>query len=458
MKDEKTININLYINVVRKKIIFILIFTLITTGLAYVYSFRIAKPLYTTTTTVIIGKDTNINTDRLNQGDVQMYQSLIKTYTQIVQSKLVATRAAELLNTGVTAEILMNNMSVSSVLNSQVISITYTGGSSKVAAERSNALAMAFVYESQVLLPSGMARIMDKADENDAVSKLNKARDVVLASFLGMMLSIGLAFLLNFLDNRIKSEEDVDKYLNIPMVGIIPMENKIGRVIVYKDSKSPVTEAFKSIRTNLLFSLKSRDIRTLLVSSSLPNEGKSTISSNIAAAISQTGKTVLIIDCDLRRPSIHRAFDLSNEKGLVDLIFDEVNLEDVVVKIHENLFVLPSGKIPFNPSELLYTPKMKKFIKDMEVKYDYVILDTPPIIVFTDTLTLVDEKIAVILVVDSSQTKIEVCKKAKHLLQNVNATLIGTILNKVNKNSIEGYGYDYYSYGKGKKRGKSKKN
>ncbi|MGK0465524.1 CpsD/CapB family tyrosine-protein kinase, partial [Clostridium sp.] len=240
-------------------------------------------------------------------------------------------------------------------------------------------------------------------------------------------------------------------------IGLIPKQNKMVSIIVEKEPKAPITEAFKSMRTNLLFSMENRGLKTLMVCSSIPKEGKTSVSTNIAASIAQTGKTILLIDCDLRKPCVHRHFNITNNQlGLVNVILQGKNVDEIYIRIDENFDVLTAGIANYNPSELLSSQKMKTFINEMEGRYDYVILDTPPIIAFTDALTLVSEKIGVILVISSEESKIDTCKKSKQLLSNINATIIGTVLNKVDKRSFIGYGYEYYSTGK-EKRGKSKK-
>ena len=223
-------------------------------------------------------------------------------------------------------------------------------------------------------------------------------------------------------------------------------------LIVEKEPKSPITEAFKSMRTNLLFSMENRAVKTLMVCSSTPKEGKTSVSTNIAVAIAQTGKKILLIDCDLRKPCVHRHFNITNNQlGLVNVILQGRKMEDISMKIDDNIDVLTAGIANYNHSELLSSQKMKAFIKEMEEKYDYVILDTTPIITFTDALTLATEKIGVILVVNSEGSKIEICKKSKQLLSNINATIIGIVLNKVDKREFIGCGYDYYSHSKEKR-------
>ena len=399
--------------------------------------------------TVIVGKD---NEDKITQSEVLMYQDLIKTYSEIGKARIVAENAIENLKLDTNVKDFMLNLSITPKIGTQIIEISYKSDTPEAAANGANALSQAFIQESQNLLPSGNAKIMDKALIPELAISPKKKFNMAIGFIIGIMLSLGLVLLINYLNNTIKNEDDVQRYLDLPMIGLIPKQNKMVNLIVDKEPKSLVTEAFKSVRTNLLFSMENRGVKTLVVCSSEPKEGKTSISTNIASVIAKTGKSILLIDCDLRKPCVHRHLNITNnELGLVDVVLQGKKLEEVLIKIEKNFDVLTAGKANYSPSELLSSQKMKGFIEDVGKKYDYVILDTPPIIAFTDALTLVTEKTGVILVISSEETTIENCKKSKQLLLNINAGIIGIVLNKVDKRSFIGYGYDYYSYGREKK-------
>jgi succinoglycan biosynthesis transport protein ExoP len=452
MKEDKQIEIKDYLNIIRKRILlvlFIIIFPTLITGLL---SFYVLKPVYEAKSTIIVGKD-NTDTDTITQGEVVMYQNLIKTYSEIGRSRIVAENAIKKLHLNTVIKEFMLNVNVTPQIGTQIIEISYKSDTAETAAEGANALSQAFIEESQNLLPSGSAKIMDKALIPELALTPNKKFNIAIGFIIGLMLSLGVVLLIQYLNNTINNEEDLQRYLQLPMIGLIPKQKKMVSLIVAKEPKSPVTEAFKTLRTNLLFSMENRGLKSLMVCSSVPKDGKTSVATNIASSIAQTGKSILLIDCDLRKPSVHRHFNISNTlKGLADVILQGRQVEEITVKIGDNFDVLTAGVANYNPSELLSSQKMKDFIVDMENKYDYVILDTPPIIAFTDALTLATEKIGVILVISSEETKIDVCKKSKQLLSNINATVIGTVLNKVDKRSFVGYGYDYNSYSYGKEK------
>lgn len=433
-----------YLNIIRKRIILILFITICPMIIAGILSFYVIKPIYEGESTVIVGKD---SMDEITQSEVIMYQDLIKTYSEIGKSRVVAENAIKNLELDILVKEFMLNLSITPKLDTQIIEISYKSKTPEIAAKGANALSQAFVEEAQKLLPSVSVKIMDNALIPEEPIAPNKKLNISMSFILGLIFSLGFAFLIEYLNNTIKNEDDVERHLQLPTIGVIPKENKMVNLIVAKEPKAPITEAFKSMRTNLLFSMKNRGLKTLMVCSSVPKEGKTSVSTNIAVAIAQTGKRVLLIDCDLRKPCVHRHFNISNNQlGLVDVILQESKAEEVSIRIDDNLDVLTAGIANYSPSELLLSQKMKDLIKEVKMKYDYVILDTPPIIAFTDALALATEKIGVILVVNSEESKIDTCKKSKQLLSNINATIIGIALNKVDKREFIGFGHDYYSH------------
>ncbi len=220
-------------------------------------------------------------------------------------------------------------------------------------------------------------------------------------------------------------------------------------LIVMNKPKDPASEAYRTLRTNIQYSSLDSNVNIIAVTSAGPGEGKTTTSCNLAAVIAQSGKKVLLIDSDMRRPSIHKAFNVSNKAGLSNLLIEGLNVSDVALKITPNLDVLTAGTIPPNPSEVLSSQKMSNFLSLMEEQYDTVILDTPPVIAVTDAQILATKAEGVVLVVSHAEATIDAVKRAKELLVAVNANILGVVLNKVEPRGGKGYGYyyNYYYYG-----------
>ena len=212
--------------------------------------------------------------------------------------------------------------------------------------------------------------------------------------------------------------------------------------IVDKLPKSITAESYRSLRTNIQYSSIDKQVKTLVVTSSNAGEGKSTVSGNLAYTFFQSGKRVLIIDCDLRKPSLHRKFNVSNEVGLTDVLVGTSELNKVMKKIDDNLYLLTTGTLPPNPAEIIGSNTMENFLDECKINFDYIILDTPPILPVTDSKLLAIKADATVLVVRSEISKSKHVSQAFKELKKVNANVIGTILNDVEMHSEKLY-YDY---------------
>lgn len=216
-------------------------------------------------------------------------------------------------------------------------------------------------------------------------------------------------------------------------------------VISIKKPKSPVAEAFRTLRTNIQFSSLDKELKSIVITSSGPNEGKTTIISNLAVTMAQSGSKVLLIDCDLRKSQIHNHFGLNNHKGLTNVLAQQIPLEEVLKKTAVmGLDVLTAGPKPPNPSELLGSNTMKIFIQSVAQDYDRILLDAPPIGVVTDAAVLSSIADGTILTVAAGQVTIEAAKRSKELLEKVNTNILGVVMNKVPVEGKDYYGYYYY--------------
>ena len=216
----------------------------------------------------------------------------------------------------------------------------------------------------------------------------------------------------------------------------------------YNNPKSHISEAYRILRTNIEFSNIDKNIKTILMTSSQQNEGKSTSISNLASTFaSLENKKVLIIDCDLRNPSVHKMFNVSNISGLTDVLTGQKDIEKCIEKTKvKNLDILKAGKIPPNPSEILQSKKMRNFMEVIKEYYDYIFIDSPPVGIVADASILAQYADGTILLVAANEADIEATKIAKERLEGVNANILGAILNKFEADS-KSYGYYNYYYG-----------
>ncbi len=276
-------------------------------------------------------------------------------------------------------------------------------------------------------------------------------QNTALAAVVGLMLAAGVAFLIEYLDDTLKSPEQITALLELPVIGVLarlaPKELTHGPV-AKREPRSPTTEAFRGLRTNLQFASVDRPLRRLLVTSVGPGEGKSTVVANLAVVMAQAGLRVAVIDGDLRRPMQHRLFDRPNRYGLSEaLVQDSLHLNGALQPsdVHD-LSVMGTGALPPNPAELLGSKKMTSMFALIAGQVDHVIVDSPPVSAVTDAVILASQMDGVILVVEAGKTRMGPALQVKEQLERVGAKLLGVVLNKV-PIGRDGYYYShYYAY------------
>jgi polysaccharide biosynthesis transport protein len=278
----------------------------------------------------------------------------------------------------------------------------------------------------------------------------------VLAMGVGLIIAAAIIFLIEFLDDTIRDPQEITRRLGIPILGmIVSYKTSAGEpLITVRHPRSPISEAFRSLRTNLQFAGVDTPLRTLLITSPSPSDGKTTIVANLASVIAQSGRNVVIVDADLRRPRIHKMFQLSNRVGLTDQFIRTQDRFDGSLKSTEvaNLHAITSGNLPPNPSELLSSGRMSEILKLLSNQFNTVIVDSPPTLLVTDAIVLAPRVDGVLLVVKPSVTKWASLKQAVEQLQHVKGNLLGVVVNDVNVGRSRYYyyrGYYKQKYGKG---------
>lgn len=281
---------------------------------------------------------------------------------------------------------------------------------------------------------------------------------VLLAAAIGMGLAVGAAFLIEYLDDTVKTPDDVDRVMDLTtLAGVskIPGTRLQEKLITVHHPKSPISEAYRMLRTNLQFSSLDKPLRTLVVTSPNPVEGKSTTVANLGVVMAQAGMRVVLVDADLRRPVLHRFFELKNDQGLTTLLFDEGTSLDGYLKLTavDNLQVLSTGPLPPNPSELLGSRRMATLIERLREEADVVLFDSPPSLAVTDASVLATQTDGVLLVTDAGRTRRSLAKQSVERFQQVGANLLGVVLNRIRPGrGGYHYAYYYYYYGNGRER------
>ncbi|WP_353095815.1 polysaccharide biosynthesis tyrosine autokinase [Tissierella praeacuta] len=436
--------------ILRKWMMLIISLFTIAVVVSGIVSYYILNPEYQTFTTLMVGKPKDYQMEnKIDYNDLILNQKLVSTYGEIVKSRIVTDKVIENLGLDLSYNTFRDKVSVNLVKDTEIIKIQVTDQEPTLAADIANETAKVFMDSVKSIMKVENIQVIDEAQIPDSPVKPRPMLNMAIAGVLGLMSGIFLAFLLEFLDNTIKTSDDVEKHLELPVLGAIPIvRNEESQLISITNPKSPVSEAFRTLRTNIQFSSIDRELKTIIVTSSSPTEGKSTISANLASILAQSDRKVLLIDCDFRKPKVHQNFGLSNLQGITNVLMGDKNISDVVHKYEslDNFNILTSGPIPPNPAELLGSKKMRNLLESLKEDYDTIILDTPPVGLVTDSAVLSTIADGLIYVTAVGQIDVEVIKRAKELLDKVSANIIGVVLNKVPIEGRSYYKYQYYNY------------
>jgi capsular exopolysaccharide synthesis family protein len=293
-------------------------------------------------------------------------------------------------------------------------------------------------------------------------------RNIIVAFLLSLAAGVGLALLMDYLDDSVKSSDDVSRHLSLPTLALIPqyaggVEKKklslapkngtspaSAALITLEETRSPMAEAYRHLRTSLLFSSAGKPPQTILVTSSQPSEGKTTTAINTAITLAQADADVVIIDCDLRRPRLHSHFQMDNTHGLTNYLSGERHTENLMKTYPDlpRLKVITSGPIPPNPTELLGSNEMRNLLQFLRGRFKHVIIDSPPAISFTDAAILSTIVDGVVLVAMAGKSSVHLMRRFKQRLSNIGARIYGVVLNGIKSGSVEYeyYGTGYYNY------------
>jgi capsular exopolysaccharide synthesis family protein len=280
-------------------------------------------------------------------------------------------------------------------------------------------------------------------------------QDAALYGAVGLIAMGGIAFMVEYLDDTIKTPDDVKEGLGLPVIGLVAdmdssqtkgKKSKTG-VFVANQPRSPISEAFRAMRTSLEFYSVDQPLRTLIITSAGPEEGKTTIATNLAVILAGSNKNVLLLDADMRQPNVHHSLGISNRVGLSDLIRGRMSIPEVIQISSDIPFlnVITSGSLPPNPAELLASKRMSKILEDLKSQFDMIVVDTPPAIV-TDSQSLASKADGVIYVIRPGKTRAPLARTPLEEFERVGANMIGVVMNRIPHNRSYYYGgFEYYS-------------
>lgn len=414
----------------------------------------LVKPTYTSSTQLFVAIQSSGSVQELQQGNT-FSQSRVQSYAKTITTPAVLQPVIETLGLEQSPEQLAKRVKATTDLNTVLIGISVDDTSPVQAAATAQAVADSLIKVVDVLerpkaggtSPVSLS-IVTPAEAPSEPSAPNTRLYLLIGLVIGLTLGVASALLRSMLDNRIRGEVDLRRISDAPLLGGIAFDNDATKkpLLTQAPHQSPRAEAFRQLRTNLQFANFAGKAKTLLVTSSLPGEGKSTTATNLAIAMAQAGQSVCLIDADLRRPMINEYLGLDRNAGLTTALVGAGEINDLLQPWGEdNLFVLTSGQIPPNPSELLGSDEMDALIRRLEHAFDVVIIDAPPLLPVTDAAVLSQHVGGVLIVVGSHRARQQDLEKSLAALNMVGANLLGIVLNRLPAKGPDAYTYGYYN-------------
>lgn len=435
-----------------KKWPFIIITAFIFTVVFYVYSSVYVTEIYSAEATMIVNKSQYQASEQnqMSYSDILLTQKLVKSYVLIMTSDTNMELVKKEIGTDLSIGQLRSYIKVAGIGETEVLKISVENKDPILAQAIANALVKVSPATIIRVIKAGSAEVIDTAKVPAKPVKPVVWQYAAIGMLLGLMISLALIFLRDFFDNTFKTEDDVRNVLDLPVITSLPELVKGSATIVTEETPFDYKEAFKVLRTKIQFSGVDGDMKRIAITSSGPFEGKTTVSINLALTMAETGKRVLLIDADLRKPKVHKTLNMPSEPGISNVLTQQEELANVIKKVpnFDSLDVVTCGVIPPNPTELLGSHQMEAFIASIEDDYDYIIFDTPPIGLVADTAVLSKMLDGVIWVVSYGRTVKETAHFAKDTLDSVNANIIGCVFNRVKADSYGNRGY-YRRYGSG---------
>jgi capsular exopolysaccharide synthesis family protein len=418
-------------------------------------SILVVRPIYTADTQLFVATQSSGTLQELQQGNT-FSQARVQSYVKTVSTPVVLQPAIDALGLSTTAAELASNVKATTDLNTVLITISVSDTSPVQAAATAQAVADSLVKAVDKLerpTTGGNSAVnlsvITPATAPERPSSPNTQINLGLGVVLGFLVGIGAAMLRTILDTRIRGEADVHQVIRAPVLGgIFYDSDALKRPLLTQSAhQSPRAESFRQLRTNLQFANLAGKAKTVLVTSSLPGEGKSTTATNLAIALAQSGQSVCLVDADLRRPMINEYLSLDRNAGLTTALIGGADINDLLQPWGgEGLYVLTSGQIPPNPSELLGSQEMKHLLISLENAFDAVIVDAPPLLPVTDAAVLSQHVGGVLVVVGAQRTRTKELSKSMAALDLVHANVLGVVLNRLPVKGPDAYASGYYAY------------
>lgn len=445
MKDTMTISLRELFTIIKRKLWIIalvgIIFGLVTAGINQF----LLKPVYEANTTIITNKEVDEEKVQMSTSDDLIFsQRMAITYSKIITSDTVLNQVIDNLNLDMKANKLAKYIDVENIKDTQIIKISVRNGNPKTAAKICNEIPTVFEKEVKRITKASGVEVIDKATVPTKHIRPRKTVNIIIATLIGIILAITVILLREILDKTIKTTKDIEKYFDFNILGVVSKQKEKLMYVKDLDRKNLTQEEFIKIRTNIQYANIDNEMKVILFTSTHKDEGKSILSLNTAYKFSELeDMKVLLIDCDLRNPTINKILNKPNQKGVMDILLGKKDIKNSIEKVNDKFDILFTGKIPQNPTEILASKKMKNLIDSLKDDYDYIFIDTPPIGVVSDCSILSRYSDGLIYIMASKESEIDYIKESIKGLQGIK--IIGCILNKFDAKEVSYYNYSYYS-------------
>lgn len=448
-------NLQDFIKLLRSRWLTICISTLVVVVGAVTISLT-TTPLYEASTRLFVSTSSGSSATDIYQGN-RFSQERVVSYSELLMGRTLAQRTIDKLGLDMTSEELQENVTASAKLDTVLIDVKVIDSSPIRARDIANTLSDEFVAMVRELetpengaAPDARVVVEQRASIPREPVVPRTTRNIGIGLVLGLMVGVGLAVVRDLLDNTVKRRESLEELTGTAVVGSIPLdkERRKQAAIAYESDNSPFAEAFRKLRTNLQFLAVDNPPRVLVLTSSVPQEGKSTSAINIALALAEAEHSVVLVDGDMRRPMLHKYLNLVGAVGFSTVLSGGATLDEALQQTRfPGLTVLTSGTIPPNPSELLGSQVARNLLKELRSRYEYVVVDTTPLLAVTDAAILAAASDGVLIVARYGHTKREQVWHSVSNLESVGAPLLGAVFTMVPTRGAGSYGYAYgYKY------------
>ncbi len=430
----------------------------------------LTTPLYQASTRLFVSTTAGVSMSDLYQGN-RLSQDRVVSYVELLKGQTLAQRVVDKLNLDMTADQLRGEINATSKLDTVLIKVTVLDKSPVRARDIANALSDEFVVMVRELetpgpgaRPDARVVVEQRASIPDSPLVPKKSRNIAVGLGLGLLAGVGLAVLRDNFDNTVKDRETIEQIAGVGLVGSIPLDKsrRTQPAISFENDNSAIAEAFRKLRTNLQFLAVDNPPRVIVVASSAPSEGKSTTAINLALALAEAENNVVLVDGDLRRPSVSNYLDLVGSVGLSTVLSGGATLSEVLQDTKfPRLSVLAAGPTPPNPSELLGSHAAKKTLNELRSRFDYVIVDSAPLLAVTDAAVIATHCDGALVMTRFGETKREQLSHAVRNLKDAGASVLGAVFTLVPTGgpgyyNAYKYNYNYSYYGESSKSGETK--